>query len=221
MAEGLPEDASEAARLEALNDYLFARNGFHGSRMEYYHRANSYLDHVLDDREGLPITLSVLYMELGERLNLRVVGVGLPGHFVVRFEPREGEPTLIDVFDGGKKLERADAELRVMQTLGQPLREDHLSATTNRAILTRMLTNLLGVAERKSDRRSMLRYLEAMVAVDPDSVSTRGMRAVLRQQNGRRRAALEDLDWILSNQPEGIDLEQIRLMREAFTRDRK
>ena len=117
----LPKGASEEARLEALNKDLFAERGFHGSRGEYYHRANSYLNRVLDDREGIPITLSLLYLELGRQLKLNLVGVGLPGHFVVRFEPAKGKARLIDVFEGGKVLSPNDAEELVARTTGEPL----------------------------------------------------------------------------------------------------
>src|SRR5262249_6216488 len=96
----LVKDADAAARLAGLNAYLFKEHGFHGSRLDYYARNNSYLNEVIDDREGLPITLSVLYLELARRLDLQVVGVALPGHFVVRHEPEGGASQLIDVYEG-------------------------------------------------------------------------------------------------------------------------
>ena len=100
LAARLPKDADDKAKLATLNKYLFTERGFHGSRADYYHRANSYLNEVLDDREGLPIALSVLYMELGRRVGLNIQGVGLPGHFVVKHVPAKGAEQLIDVFDG-------------------------------------------------------------------------------------------------------------------------
>jgi regulator of sirC expression with transglutaminase-like and TPR domain len=81
-----------------------------------------------------------------------------------------------------------------------------------------MLSNLLGVAEREDDQEGMLRYLEAIVAVEPEAVRERGMRAVLRSQTGRRAAAVADLDWFLEHQPDGIDLDKLREMREFFLR---
>src|SRR5205085_3981371 len=109
-----------------LNKFLFGKGGFHGSRADYYHRSNSYLNEVIDDREGLPITLSVLYLELARRIGLKAEGVGLPGHFVVRHLPAKGEPQLIDVFDGGKPLSRQDAEKKVDGTSGATLSDEHL-----------------------------------------------------------------------------------------------
>src|SRR5439155_15896249 len=91
----LREGADDKAKLAALNAFLFQEQGFHGSRADYYNRSNSYLNDVLDDREGLPITLSILYMELARRIGLKVVGVSLPGHFVVKHEDQ-----LLDVYEG-------------------------------------------------------------------------------------------------------------------------
>ncbi len=212
----LAKDAGEATRLDALNRYLFQQNGFHGSRFDYYHSANSHLDRVIDDREGLPITLSVLYMELGRRLGLKIEGVGLPGHFVVRFVPGEGAPQLIDVFAGGVPMSREDAAAKVRAITGQPLVDDHLKPASRREIVSRMLRNLLGLAEAKGDRAAMLRYIEGLAAVDPQSIQHRGMRALLRYQNGRRTAAVADLDWIIDRQPPGLDLDQLRQMRARF-----
>jgi len=76
-----------------LNDYLFVENGFHGSRSDFYNRANSYLNEVLDDREGLPITLAILFIELGHRIGLKeLVGVPIPAHFMVKYSPEKRMP---------------------------------------------------------------------------------------------------------------------------------
>jgi len=216
----LPADADEATRLKTLNQYLFVDNGFHGSRTDYYNRANSYLNRVIDDREGLPITLAVLYLELGKRLDLKLEGVGLPGHFVVRHLPAEGEPQLIDVFEGGVTLSRTDAEKKVVEFTGGPATEAQFRGTSARQILLRMLQNLLGVAQGKPDRDAMLRYVEAMLAIDETLVRERGLRAIVRFETGRRAAAIADLDWFLQEEPDGIDLDQIRAMRAFFQQNK-
>lgn len=210
----LPLDADERTRLSALRDYLFKENGFHGSRLDYYNRANSYLNRVLDDREGLPITLSVLFIELGRRLDLKLEGVGLPGHFIARFVPTKGDAELLDVFEGAAPLTRDEADAMVRRFADRPLRDEDLKATEPRQILLRMLQNLLGVAQGKLDREALLRYLEAMLALDPTLARERGMRAMVRFETGRRGAALEDLDWFFEHKPEGIDLDQIRSLHD-------
>lgn len=217
IAGRLKKDADDKAKVKALNDYLFAERGFHGSRGDYYHRSNSYLNEVLDDREGLPITLSVIYMELGRRLGLKIEGVGLPGHFVVRHVPVKGEGQLIDAYDGGKMLSVADAAALV----GSDFNEKHLAAVAPRAIVYRMLNNLLNLAQRDQDIDSSLRYLDALIAVQPETTGReRVLRGLGRAQQGDRKGALEDLDWVLEKMPEDLDLDAVRAVRRRIEQAR-
>ena len=222
----LPKKATDEQRLAAMNKYLFKENGFHGSRTEYYHPANRYMNRVIDDREGIPIMLSVLYIELGRKIGLKLEGVGLPGHFVVRFVPqkkdKKSKPRLIDVFDQGKILEKSAAAKKVRETSGQELKDEHLAASSQKAILTRMLVNLLSITQtqREKDKESTLRYLEALLAIDPMLLRERGFRALVRYQTGRHQAAIEDLDWFLEKEPKGVDLNRIRQMRADFLQKR-
>ena len=217
----IADDASEQDRLATLDRILFEQLGFHGSRTNYYHRSNSYLNEVIDDREGLPITLSVLYMELARRLDLNVVGVGLPGHFVVRFEPQEGDPKLIDVFENAAliTLETAEAIIRT-RLAGQVDKEEaarlvetFLDASPPKAILLRMLSNLRSVAEEDRDVDSILRYLDTAIVIDPDSLENRARRIDMRIRNGRIEEALVDIDWVLDKRPEGMDVNQVLQLR--------
>lgn len=216
LKHSLAKDADEPARLRALNNYLFAENGFHGSRHDYYNRSNSYLNEVLDDREGLPITLSIVYMELGRRIGLKIVGVGLPGHFLVRHEPAAGESTLIDVFEGGLVLTRAQVGERLLNQSGINLRDEHLATVTKARIIDRMLHNLLGVAQQEQDAAAMLRYVDAIVTLSPNSAAERMMRAVMFRHFGQRDEALDDVNWILEHAPEEIDLERVRQLKELL-----
>jgi regulator of sirC expression with transglutaminase-like and TPR domain len=217
----LPKDADEKARLAALNKYLFEERGFHGSRGDYYNRSNSYLSEVIDDREGIPITLSILYVELGRRLGVRLEGVGLPGHFVVRHVPAKGDPTLIDVYEGGQPLSKEDAGKKVKEITGRPLRDEYLAAVKKRAILVRMLHNLLNVAQNEKDKDAMMRYLDTMVAVNPEAAEERGLRAALRYQTGDRDGALQDVDWLLEHKPDGLDVERVRQFRRMLMQSEK
>ncbi|HEY2249752.1 MAG TPA: transglutaminase family protein, partial [Planctomycetaceae bacterium] len=171
IARECPADTDEATRLKALNKYLFDEHGFHGSRGEYYHRSNSYVNEVLDDREGLPITLSVIYIELARKIGLKVVGVGLPGHFMVRFEPSQGESQLIDVYERGQVFPQPEAEKLVRAAFDRPPTEADFAAAyaaaSKRAIIVRMLGNLRGLAFNARDADGMLRYLNAALAVSP------------------------------------------------------
>lgn len=220
IKEGLPKDAGAGKRLAALDKALFQDRGFHGSRGDYYTRNNSYLNEVIDDREGLPITLSVLYMELARRLDLKVVGVALPGHFVVRHETEPGKSQLIDVYEGGKRISEKEAADKVRAITGRPLDKEDLKAVTKKAILERMLHNLIRVAENEKDRDGMLRYLDGIIALSPDAHSERFARAVFRFQSGLRAGALADCDYLLANAPPEADLERVRELRKLLMRDR-
>jgi regulator of sirC expression with transglutaminase-like and TPR domain len=217
----LPKEADDQAKLAALNEYFFSHQGFHGSRSDYYNRANSYLNEVLDDREGIPITLSVLYMELAHRIGLQVVGIPLPAHFVVQFVPAKGEPQLIDVFEGGKTLGKEEANRRVLSLTGETLEEKQLAPTTKKAIVGRILRNLLKSAGRDRDVDRTLHYLDAILAIDGDAGEERLMRALLRFQTGQRQGALQDTDWLLEHHSAELHQERIMELRRMIERGDK
>jgi regulator of sirC expression with transglutaminase-like and TPR domain len=221
IRQGLPAGADESTRRAALDRYLFELNGFHGSRSEYYHQANSYLDRVIDDREGLPITLSVLYIELAKRIDLVMEGVGLPGHFIVRWMPAKGDPVLIDPFHQGKVISRDEARALVLRTAGQELQDEHLRPAQNRQILVRILQNLLGAAQQRRDGRAILGYLDAILTIDPESHDFRVMRAMLLYELRQADKAIADLDWIIEHDHGGINLDRIQSLRQRFQESRR
>ncbi len=223
IKKSIKKDASEAEQVDALNKYLFVENGFHGGRTNYYHQANSYLSSVLDDREGLPITLSVLYMELGRRIGLKIEGVGLPGHFVVKQVMQNGDEQLIDVFDNGRRMKPDDAANLIRQRFGREVEPDDTRAATKSEIVLRMLANLRGIAEHARDEDGALRYLEATIAVDPDLITERMFRAEMKFRTGRRDAAIADIDWILEHKSDGLNEAQIQSLHDArdFFRNRQ
>lgn len=202
--KGDPEIAKgTAAAVKRLNHYLFEEGGFHGSRHDYESKANSYISELLDDREGLPITLSVLYLELASRLHIpRIYGVPLPGHFMVGYKDGpEGELTLLDVFDGGKKLTVEQAALKLTQRA--ELDEEYLEPATKRSIILRMLRNLLSsTMDQESAVKETLPYLDLVVAVEPESSVERLTRAQMNQRLGDKAAARTDVQWLIEHFPE-------------------
>jgi regulator of sirC expression with transglutaminase-like and TPR domain len=213
ILDGLEEDADPNERRQALHQYLFDENGYHGGRAEYYHRANSYLDRVIDDREGLPITLSILYMELARRIGMDVQGVGLPGHFVVRHMFGDTHQ-FVDVFDRGALLSDDDVDEIVRSYAGRLVSEADLREQTATQIWTRVLNNLIGVASRESDLEAIHRYCEALVAIQPDSAQSRMLRSQARALTKRTTAAIEDLDWLIERTPPGFDPVQVLQLRD-------
>ncbi len=219
IKQEMPENASEQQKLKALDQYLFEENGFQGSREEYHHEANNHIDRVLDDREGMPITLSVIYMELGRRLGLKIEGVGLPKHFVVRHRAVDGTTQLIDVFDKARRMSDEEATQFISQELRRPALEDDLRAQKTSEILIRILTNLRNSAEGVRDQDDVRRYLEGLVALDSDNVEYRLRRGLVRYQTNRYSGAVADFDWILQAQPAQINLEQVERMLEQIRRE--
>lgn len=204
------KDAEPGVKLAALKEYLFTENGFHGSRSDFYSRANSYMNQVLDDREGLPITLSILFLELAQRIGLKgVSGLPLPGHFMVRYAPPEGTEQIIDPFNGGRMISRSDAQERVLEATGEGFREADFRAATKREIIVRMLRNLLGGVRTEDSATDSLRYLDTILALAPDGAMDRLSRARFRMQSGNTAGAKEDFKWVLDNQPAGVDLERV------------
>lgn len=217
VQNSLPENANQQTKLDALNRYLFLETGFHGSRTNYYNKSNSYINETIDDREGLPITLAILYMEMGRRLGINIEGVGLPGHFVVRVDSQEEKTQLIDVFEGGKKLSDEAAKIMILNANQGQFDAEFLKAQTKKDIIKRMLRNLLNLARDREDIPSMLRYVETMIAIDDDLLQERWLRAVLRYQTGRITEAIVDADYLLEKSPEGFDLRRIHEFRSFLT----
>lgn len=213
----IPANAKPQAAIEALNKFLFKERGFHGSHTDYYSKSNSYLNEVMDDREGLPITLSVLYIEIARRLKLNVVGVPLPGHFVVRHEPAGEKPQIIDVFDG-KLMSREEAEKKVKNITGRAPTDKDFAQVTKKTIVVRMLHNLINVAESEKDRDGMLRYLDGIVAIDPNASEERWARAVFRFQAGLRAGSLDDCEYLLKHAPPELDRDRVRELRDILQR---
>ena len=216
LLQSLPAEADNEAKLKALRDFLFTQNGFHGSRTDYYNRANSYINRVLDDREGLPITLSILFLELAHAIGLEgVSGAPLPGHFMVLYTPGKGAPKLIDVFDGGRMVSRSEAQERVMEATGRGFRDEHLAAASKRDIIIRMLHNLQSMVERSGDAADALHYADVLVAVSAEPAE-RLARVRLRLERGDGKGAQDDLKWLIESQPPGVDVERLTELYESL-----
>jgi regulator of sirC expression with transglutaminase-like and TPR domain len=198
---------------------LFEENGFHGSRSDYSNRSNSYVNEVLDDREGLPITLSVVYIELAQKLGVEgVVGIPLPGRFMVGYRrSSQDEFSLVDVYDGGKRLSMAQAidVVADRNTVAEKARQP----ASKRDIIVRMIRNLAGPQlETRNGAMDALPYMDLLIALDPDAGRERLSRAMIREIQGNRVGAAEDVGWMLEHLPEGIQTRQRAMLEEWLQR---
>ena len=201
-----------------LRDFLFKENGFHGSRNEYYHHANSYINHVLDDREGLPITLSVLYIEMARRLGLEgVFGVALPGQFLVGYRKNSDDTLLlIDVFEGGKEMTRKDAEQLALR-YGVETNDETFDPSPPIDIAKRMLRNLIGLEiEQKRNPAGALGYLNLLLELDSEESGARFQRALILVETRDFEGAKRDLDWLLEKRPPQLNHERLKQFRKTL-----
>jgi len=149
--------------LATINEYLFKELGFRGNEQNYYDQENSYMNRVVDRRTGNPISLGMIYSFVSRRLRLPVTGIGMPGHFVCRFQSSTDE-IYIDAFNGGKLLTKADCVKYLLQT-SHGFQEGFLAPATPRRILLRMCSNLhqIYLHHKQVDETARLqRYIVAL-----------------------------------------------------------
>lgn len=202
-------DVGEASA--ALNAFLFAREGFRGNAEEYYDPRNSFLNDVLERRLGIPITLSVVYIEVAARARVTVRGVGLPGHFIVRVERRRAH-RLVDPFHGGAALNEADCRALMQRVHGADTKFDpaHLRPVTTREIAIRMLANLKGIYVSQGDWPRALRTVDRMLTLAPEMLGEARDRGTIHAKLGDTRAAIRDWETYLRGAPEASDAERVR-----------
>jgi regulator of sirC expression with transglutaminase-like and TPR domain len=155
-------------RARAISDCLFDRHGFAGNTRDYYDPRNSFLTDVIDRRVGIPISLSVLYLEVARRVGVLAQGVNFPGHFLVRVAVEDAW-LFLDPFSAGRALTPTDLEalLRKTTTPDAVLDPSVIAAATKRQIVSRMLVNLAGIYGRTGDMPRSLDVLERLAILEP------------------------------------------------------
>ncbi|HWE02355.1 MAG TPA: transglutaminase-like domain-containing protein [Tepidisphaeraceae bacterium] len=205
------------ALLAHLHEFLFDELGLVGNSEDYYSPANSYLPAVLKTRKGLPITLSLVYKLIAERLGIRCWGVGLPGHFMIGVET-DGAPMLVDAFAGGRVLTADEAHSRLQEMFGAEMQwsEELLRPASNRHWLTRILQNLLnvfGAAGRYSDVAAVL---EMEMLLWPDQNHLQRDLGLVLARCGLSRPASIWIDRYLQTNPDDPQQSQLRELLQVL-----
>jgi regulator of sirC expression with transglutaminase-like and TPR domain len=197
--------------VEALNHHLFNQLGFRGNRDDYYDPRNSFLSDVIDRRTGIPITLSVIYMDVATRVDMPLVGIGLPGHFLVGHADPARE-LYLDPFNQGLLLTREDCQARLREVAGQEveLEDNHLEPVSKRALLFRLLNNLRGIYIQREQWEKALTILAWMFAVAPDEPALLRDRGLVRAKLMQFTHAIADLNQYLERVPDSPDRDQLR-----------
>jgi regulator of sirC expression with transglutaminase-like and TPR domain len=197
--------------IAGLNEHLFRQLGFRGNSADYYDPKNSFLNEVLDRRMGIPITLSTVYLEVGRRIGLSLHGVGMPGHFLVKYVG-PSEEIVIDPFGGGGIVAPPDCQRILDRISDGKVRFDPrmLSIVGTRQILARTLTNLKAIYFNQEEYGKALSIVERLLILYPHNACEIRDRGLLSCQLRRYADAIADLERYLRLAPEANDSETIR-----------
>jgi regulator of sirC expression with transglutaminase-like and TPR domain len=205
------DDAGLYRMIAALNYVLFQELGFRGNRDHYFDAKNSFLNEVIDRKLGIPISLSLLYLEVARRLGLHLDGVGFPGHFLVKISGRE-EEIIIDPFNAGEIKSRESLDEMLYGLYGGRIafRAEFLEAVTKKQLLTRMLTNLKAIYWNEGNLAKSLSVVDRLLILDPATPDYMRDRGVIYLKLESFNQARADFETYLSLKPEADDASEVR-----------
>jgi regulator of sirC expression with transglutaminase-like and TPR domain len=215
LRQRLRRDISVTETIIALNHYLFDELGFSGNAADYYDPRNSYLNDVIERRLGIPITLSIVYIEIGQRLGLALRGVSFPGHFLVRCTLRDGA-VVLDPYARGASLGIDDLRerLRVVRAGAGQVSDDELrrmlGAAAKKEILARVLRNLKAIHWQKRELERALSAATRIIALAPRAAEEYRDRGAMYLELECFRAALSDYEQYLQLLPRADDAEAVK-----------
>lgn len=220
VQERLPAQRYPLRIIQSINQYLYNDLGFTGNTADYYNPHNSFLNQVIDRRSGIPLTLSLVYLEVARRIDFPMVGVGIPGHFLIRPE-FEDVGIFVDAFDGGNVLFPEDCQERLTQIYRQPveLKPEFLAPVTPRQLLLRMLTNLKFIYLHREEWELALAAVERILLLFPDVPMELRDRGLIYYQLGRWVAAGDDFETYLAKVPNAQDAPVIRRLLNQLGRN--
>ncbi|MBI2219436.1 MAG: tetratricopeptide repeat protein [Candidatus Rokubacteria bacterium] len=207
--------------LDRLREFLFEEEGYRGNAEDYFDPRNSYLNDVIARKLGIPITLSLLTMEVGRRVGLTIDGVGLPGHFIVRAHVGH-DSVLVDPFNGGRILDEQGAAEVVAHALGRevPLTDVHFASVTKSQVIARILMNLRGIYVQREEWRKALAVIERLLVLDTRSPVHLRDRGTMLMKLGDFHAGAAEWERYLTRYPNARDADrlrgQLRQIRQAL-----
>ncbi len=211
IREQLPIESYSLKILKTINHYLYENLGFAGNTEDYYDPRNSFLNDVIDRRTGIPITLSLVYLAIAQRLDFPMVGIGMPGHFLIR-PIQEDMDIFVDAFSQGEILFPQDCQDRLNQMSGQSfeMQPQFLAAVTSRQFLARMLTNLKATYLNRGEMEKVLAAIERILLLFPNAAFELRDRGILYFRMNRWIEARQDLEAYLDALPMADDRDTIR-----------
>lgn len=220
VQERLPAQRYPLRVIQTINQYLYDDLGFTGNNENYYDPRNSFLNDVIDRRTGIPIALSLVYLEIARRIDFPMVGVGMPGHFLIR--PQfEDVGIFVDAFHRGEILFEQDCRDRLAKIYQQSvqLQATFVEPVSSRRFLTRMLTNLKMIYLNRQELQKALATVERILLLFPDAPMELRDRGLLYFQMGRWAEASQDLNIYLAILPNAEDAGVIRQLLTQIEHD--
>jgi regulator of sirC expression with transglutaminase-like and TPR domain len=209
--DGARRSVDPLRRLHRLREYLFVEQGFAGNREDFFDPRNSFLNDVLDRRQGIPISLSLVLIEVGKRLGLAVEGIGLPGHFVAGARFGDSQ-ILLDPFNAGTLLTPEACEELVGRALGRKvtLLPENFAAVTQRQFLTRMLANLKAIYWHREAWERVVGVIDRLLVLDARAGEQWRDRGLAWSRLGEVGRGVRDLECYLSEFPDAADREIVK-----------
>ena len=199
--------------IKTINQYLFGNLGFVGDNQDYYNTENSYLNRAIDRKKGIPITLAVIYLEIARRIDFPMVGIGMPGHFLIRPDFTDAG-IFVDAFNQGEILFPQDCETKLSQLYQYPVKlEPHfLNPVSKHQILGRMLNNLKQIYLHQRNLEKVLELVEAILILFPYNPYEIRDRGLLLYEMARWPEAAKDLQNYLDSIPDAEDAPMIQML---------
>lgn len=211
LAAGVLPAGGPEEQLDAVNTLLFHELGFEGNEDHYADPRNLLLHEVIERRTGIPVSLAIIAVDVGQRAGLAMRAVGLPGHVVTRLDSEDGKPLFSDVFRGGarRSVEQLEQIVRSIYGARTPFRDHFLDPLTPRQVLQRLLHNLKGRALQRGDEAQAERAIELLLTLFPWDLDETRDRGRLQERAGNYAAALPDLEAYVRFRPEAPDVATI------------
>ena len=221
VKDRLANENAAPVLLGEISKVLFEHENFSGNAESYYDPRNSFLNDVLDRKLGIPITLSMIYLEVGWRLDLPLEGVNFPGHFLVRYEG-EAVKLLVDPFQHGQIRFEDEAQDLLDRVYGGSvkLQEMYLRPATKRDILVRLLSNLKTIYLNSRDDERALAAVERVLLIRPDSAEDVRDHGIMLARRGMHEEAMFQLERYLDLAPESADSGRVKLLLDELARER-
>jgi regulator of sirC expression with transglutaminase-like and TPR domain len=222
VEERLPSENYPLKILQTINQYLYKDLGYRGNTDDYYDPRNSFLNQVIDRRTGIPITLSLVYLAIAQRIGFPMVGIGMPGHFLIRPDV-EAMEIFVDPFNQGEILFMHDCQDRLNQMFGRPitLQPEFFKSVAPPQVLARMLTNLKVIYLEQSNLEKALAAIERILLVFPNAPLELRDRGLLYYRLRRLIEARKDLEDYLTLVPDAEDTPIIEEIIEQILRSRE